>query len=367
MNAITASESIRDGLKQTFPDSECFLFPMADGGDGSLMVAKYHYRESKILETIVKGPMAYPVKARMLMVGETSEVFIEMAEASGIMRVDQYRRNPLMASTYGVGEMLLSALKTRPEAVVIALGGSVTNDGGMGFLEALGVDFLDRDGNVLPGSGESLQRVSRIENGKCLEAFANTRIIVLADVKNPLLGKSGATYTYGGQKGADRAMIDILEKGMENYADVMERHFGKTYRDAFGSGAAGGLGFALRFLPVVEVVSGFDWFAKLSDVEQFIASCDIVFTGEGSLDSQSLEGKVVSGIASLAKKYNKPVIAFTGRINCRQDELALLGLDRICTINDDSLSLSENLQKGPENLFNAAKKIGHILSESISE
>ncbi|MBN2504655.1 MAG: glycerate kinase [Bacilli bacterium] len=363
MDALTAAQSIQSGLKDVFPEAHFCLFPMADGGEGTLQAVKYYAKDAQSLEATVRGPLGSHVSASLIWIPSKAEVFIEMAEAAGIMLLEKEQRNPLYTSTYGVGELFEFALSKHPKRIVIALGGSVTNDGGMGFLQALGVVFNDQLGQELPAGGRYLGEVDAINNSKRLGKFKNVQIIVLTDVKNRLLGTNGATLTYGPQKGADTIMLDVLEEGMKKYATVMENHFGKIVRNAIGSGAAGGLGFALQFLPNVDLVSGFDYVAELSNIEEMIADCDVVFIGEGSLDRQSLQGKVPIGIANLAKKYHKPVVALVGTLKCNLDELSPYGIDMVYPINEANENLPNLLKAGPKNLAATAKKVGLSLKE----
>lgn len=363
MDANTAAKSIQKGLKSVFPDAIFKLFPMADGGEGTLKAVHHYSPDGNIIKVRVQGPLDSMVLAEMLYIPSKAEVFIEMAEASGIMLLNREDRNPLYTSTYGVGELVKQALTYHPKRLVIGIGGSVTNDGGAGFLQAIGIDLLDSNGKSIDKGGKNLDLIHSIQEKNTFELFRNVEVVVLSDVKNPLLGKDGATYTYGAQKGGTKNVLDILEKGMENYANIIEKTFKKTCRNLPGSGAAGGLGFALQFLPNVQFVSGIDYISTISKIEEDIITCDAVFIGEGSLDRQSLQGKVPIGIAKLAKKHHKTVVALVGKLECDIKEVSIHGIDYVYTINEDAENLNQILKDGPKNIELTAKKIAKTLKD----
>jgi glycerate kinase len=293
---------------------------------------------------------------------QNREIYIEMAEAAGLMLIDSRKRNPLVTTTFGVGEMVMAAMKYQPDRLVIGIGGSATNDGGAGFLQALGLYLTDPDGVEIPHGGKHLASVTAVGNTAALGMFRNVGITVLSDVRNPLLGKNGATYTFGTQKGGTRKQLEQLEQGMTRYADVLESAFCRQYRSLPGSGAAGGLGFALRFLPDVRIVPGIRYISDISGIENDIRDADAVFVGEGSLDSQSLQGKVPVGIAEIAKKYNVKVIAFVGKLQCSREELRTCGIDDVHVISGQYENLEQQLRDGPQNIEKAAEKVARQLS-----
>src|SRR5690554_5295580 len=285
---------------------------MADGGEGTIKVLKYYLQDSKIIKTKVKGPLNREINAKMLYNPKCNEIYIEMAEAAGYMRLSKLELNPLYTSTYGVGQLMRRALDYKPKRIIIGLGGSCTNDGGMGFLNALRVDFYDKNKKIIPLGGMNLKDISEVVFNNFDSKFNKIELIVLTDVKNPLLGSNGATYTFGEQKGGDEATLRKLELGMENYASVIEDKIKKNIRDLEGVGAAGGLGFALQLFPNVKVIQGTNYIASIANIEKNIKLADMVFVGEGSMDTQSMQGKAPIGIATIAKKYQKHVIAIVG-------------------------------------------------------
>jgi glycerate kinase len=363
MDANTAAHSIQKGLRAVYPDASYCLFPMADGGEGTLKAVHHYSPDGKIINASVHGPLNSLVQSEILYIPSKSEIFIEMAEASGIMLIDKNHRNPLKTSTYGVGELVKIALTYHPKRLVIGIGGSVTNDGGAGFLQALGLSFLDANRNPIQIGGQYLKDIEFVESTQIFELFNNIDVIVLSDVKNHLLGPEGATFTYGTQKGGTKEILNQLETGMSHFANIMETTFSKNCRNLPGSGAAGGLGFALHFLPNVKFLSGIDYISSLSKIEEDIKNCDAVFIGEGSLDKQSLQGKVPIGIARIAKKHHKTVVALVGKLECRIDEVSLHGIDYVFTINDDAENLNQLLKDGPKNIELTAKKVAKTLRE----
>lgn len=357
MNAAVAAEAIEKGLKAVFPQADCRLYPMADGGEGTLHAIRHYSRDMRTLHAQVSGPLDSQVQAEMLYDPEKQEFFVEMAEAGGLMLLEKSQRNPLNTSTYGVGQMVKIALDHHPRRIVIGLGGSVTNDGGAGFLQALGVRIEDKDGLPIGKGGKQLIRTARIDPAEVLEPFRSIEVVVLSDVNNPLLGSNGATTIFSLQKGASPEMQTELEMGMAHFAEVAENVFHRSCRNLPGSGAAGGLGFALQFLPNVRIMSGIDYIAKMSGIESDLETCDAVFIGEGSLDLQSLQGKGPIGIARLAKKYHKPVIALVGRLSCTPEELKDHWIDRVYPISDRTQDLRKLLKDGPKNIEIAAKNV----------
>lgn len=365
MDAFTAAISIRDGLKEVFQDATFCLYPMADGGEGTLKAINHYAKDAQTIQEYVQGPLESPVLAKMIYIPSKSEIFIEMAEAAGMMLVHSNERNPWKTSTHGVGELVIKALTYNPKRIVIALGGSITNDGGMGFLNALGVKFLNEERQTIPNGGGYLAQIRYIDAIDSLERLRDIEFLVLSDVNNPLLGLTGATQTFSRQKGAHHDMLNQLEIGMTHYANVMENTFGIVKRHERGSGAAGGLGFALQFLPNMSMISGIEYLIQLSEIEKDIENADLVFVGEGSLDEQSLQGKVPIGISTLAMKHHKRVIALVGTIKCQPELLKPYGIHEIYSINEEIGLLQTMLKQAPQNIKTTAHKIALQLEKIL--
>ena len=282
------------------------------------------------------------------------EAVLEMAQASGLPMVPEELRNPLNTTTYGTGELVKAALDAGYTDISIAIGGSATNDGGMGFASALGVRFLDADGNVLEGKGSELEKVAHIDVSGLDEKAKKAHFTVMCDVTNPLCGKDGATFTFGKQKGGTPEILERLEKGMCNYRDVIIREFGINPDDTPGTGAAGGLGAALKIFLNAEMKSGIETVLDLIDFDKILEGVDLVVTGEGRTDWQSCFGKVMQGVGDRAKKYDIPVTALCGGLGKGYDQIYEHGIDSIMTTVDGPMPLAKALEKAEELYYKGA-------------
>lgn len=287
--------------------------PMADGGDGSLEAVSAVWGPScRRIRCRIAGPLGEPAETEFLISGERA--FIEMAKVCGLVMVPESERNPLNTTTYGLGETMLEAYGAGARQIFVSIGGSATNDCGAGMMQALGYEFLDSEGEVLgiPVSGRDLVRIKRVlPDGNIL---AGCNITAICDVTNPLLGDNGATMVYGRQKGADDAGLALLEAGMENFsaAALCSLRGREADPDFPGAGAAGGVGFALKYFAGATLLKGEEFFMELTGIEALVADADLVVGGEGSIDSQSFYGKLVSWLYALCRKYNKPLVLFCG-------------------------------------------------------
>jgi glycerate kinase len=321
LSSLQISELLTRAAKQVFPDCSCSWVPMADGGEGTAE-AVIMATGGKWVPVTVRGPLGEPVEAGYgLLPGGTA--IIEMASASGLVLVPSERRDPRNTSTYGTGELIAAALKAGCRDITIAIGGSATNDGGMGCASALGVRFLDEERNVLEGKGSDLAKVAHIDASGLLPEAKEARFTVMSDVDNPLLGPDGATFTFGPQKGAVPVIRDELETGMANYAAVLKRDLNAD-TDFPGAGAAGGLGAALRIFLNAQMRSGSDAVLDLVGFDALLEQADLVITGEGRIDWQSAHGKVVSGVGKRCKKAGKPCIAIVGGMGDKAEEMLSL-------------------------------------------
>jgi glycerate 2-kinase len=323
LNGREVAESIANGLHDVLPDAKIDIVPMADGGDGTAEVI-CDARGCSWLQCQAHDPLGREIDARYAWIEDQKLAVMEMSEAAGMRRLTQSERNPLRANTLGAGEMVLDAANRGATEIIIGLGGSATNDGGFGMARALGFRFFAGE-KELSGAISELQDLTRIEAPVAAGVSpANSRtqptrlplqlkIIAAVDVKNPLLGKNGATRVFGPQKGANESDIDNLERALTRLADVIAQQFGFDYRDQPGAGAAGGLGFGLMSLCGAKIQPGFEVVAEAMGLEEKMKEVDLVITGEGSLDRQTLEGKTPAGVARLARKFGKPVFAFVGR------------------------------------------------------
>ncbi len=318
--------------------------PVADGGEGTSGVLTAA-TNGQLRTLSVNDPLCRPVRATYGLSGDGKTAFVEMAQASGLDLLKSHERNPLLTSTFGTGELIRDALKQGVEEVVLCIGGSATTDAGMGMAAALGYEFLDKNNTPLRPIGRSMQYVDRIRRVSLNVDLSRVRFRVACDVENPLFGTNGAAYIYGPQKGASPKMVLELDKGLRVIANVLKRDFGIEEAEKSGSGAAGGLGFGARVFLKASFQNGFDLVAETLGMAQGIRNTDLIITGEGSLDEQTLAGKVIAGITRLAQVHKVPVVAFCGRLALSETQLQELGLVETTAITPASMPLNEAMSQ----------------------
>ena len=313
LEALEVCHAIESGFSKIFPNAEYTLLPMADGGEGTAAVLSY-VLGGRWKDVIVNDPLMRPITAKYLLLPDETAV-IEIAQACGLHLLTVAERNPVIASSYGVGELIADALDEGVKRIIIGLGGSATNDAGLGMLMALGMTFHDSDDKMLAQGGGELARLQRLDSTHFRAEVINTVFEVACDVTNPLCGLLGASAIFGPQKGADPKQVEQLEASLSHFAVVCQDHGYEDYRNISGAGAAGGLGYALMTFYGATLKSGFDTVAETVNLSQHIANADLVITGEGKLDAQTAMGKVAGGISQLAKINHKPVIAICGSVD----------------------------------------------------
>lgn len=361
MTAKEAAEAMERGIKKAIPDAECIKVPMADGGEGTVQ-SLVDATDGEIIEVEVTGPDCNKVKAVYGILGDGKTAVIEMASASGIHLVKKEKRNPLYTTTYGTGELIKSALNKGVTNILIGIGGSATNDGGSGMLEALGAKFYDKYGDELAFGGGALEKLEKIDLSNFDERLKDVNIEVACDVNNPLTGENGASYIFGPQKGATEEMVKHLDNSLKNYAKVIREQLGCDVENVPGAGAAGGLGAGLMAFLDADLRKGVELVIKYTKLEEKIQGADYVFTGEGSMDSQTVFGKTPFGVSTVAKKYNIPTIAFAGRIGDDVEELYKHGINSIVGILQGVTNLDEALRNGSENIQKTSENIARILN-----
>lgn len=311
LTAVETATAIKNGFNAFSPTNDFYIIPMADGGDGSLDILKLQQNaEVKMINTL--DPINRKISSPVLIFKDSKTVFIEMAKISGLSLLTRDERNPYITNTYGLGEAIKKVLDLGVKEIILGLGGSATNDGGVGMLLALGCKFLNIKKENIGLGGLALKEIEHIDISSLDARLQNVKIKIISDVTNPLLGENGATLVYGRQKGASRYMLLALEEGMSIFARKTFEILGKEIGTITGSGAAGGTAAAIYAYLGGEIVSGWEFFAKVQNLEEAISKSDLVISGEGRFDSQSLSGKVVSGVDSLCKKYNKEIWIFCG-------------------------------------------------------
>ena len=313
VEALDVCHAIQSGFSQVFPDADYKLLPMADGGEGTSAVLSY-VLGGRWKEVRVHDPLMRPINAKYLLL-ENETAVIEIAQACGLHLLTTEERNPLITSSYGVGELIADALDEGVKRIIIGLGGSATNDAGFGMLMALGMTFHDSDDNTLAQGGGALANLQRLDATNFHTSVLEAVFEVACDVTNPLCGELGASAIFSPQKGASPQQVNDLDKALTHFASVCEQHGYQDHQDIAGAGAAGGLGYALMSFCQAELTSGFDTVAKVTNLSQHIADADLVITGEGKLDAQSAMGKVAGGISHIAKLSHTPVIAICGSVD----------------------------------------------------
>jgi glycerate kinase len=372
LNAREVAQNIAKGLLDVLPDAEIEVVPMADGGEGTAE-AVCDARGCSWLECKAHDPLGREIDARYGWIDQEKLAVMEMSEAAGMRRLSESERDPIRATTFGAGEMILDATKRGANEIIIGLGGSATNDGGFGMARALGFRFLSNEKELTGAVTELEQLTEIILPEKLVGALVSSaqpndrrltqpplqhvlpKIIAAVDVKNPLLGENGATRVFGPQKGASESDLDKLERALTRLADVVATEFGFDYRDEAGAGAAGGLGFGLLSFCGATIRPGFKVVAQAVGLEAKMKDADLVITGEGSLDRQTLEGKTPAGVAELARKLHKPVFAIVGRAS--EDRELREIFDGIYQNARPGMSQQENMQRAAELLRENAREL----------
>lgn len=363
MSAVEAANSIERGLRKVFPDAEIIKIPIADGGEGTVeaivMGSQGTYKEA-----VVMGPLGEKISAQYGLLPDGSAV-IEMAAASGIMLVPREKLNPMEATTYGTGELVKAALDQGATKIVMGIGGSATNDGGMGFAQALGVVFKDKEGNVLGLGAKYLKDIAVIDISGMDKRLENTEFVVACDVINTLCGKAGASAVYGPQKGATPEMIAELDEDLRHYAQKIKEELGKDILNIPGTGAAGGLGAGLLVFCNAVLKSGIKTVLEAVNIEQYLPDTNLVITGEGKIDGQSVYGKVPLGVAQAAAPYKIPVVVLAGGIGEGAQKVYGYGIYSMMSIVKEPMDLAQAMSKGQELLEDVSERTGRMLQAGM--
>ena len=360
LSSCEAGCAVADGIKLAYENAQTEVCPMADGGEGTVSAIVFAMG-GEMCRVRVHGPLEEYVQAEYGVISEERTAIIEMASAAGITLVDAERRNPLHTTTYGVGEMIAHAIRENGcRNFVIGIGGSATNDGGVGMLQALGFSFLDGDGNQITRGAKGLKDLAAIKCDGALQELAECSFHVACDVTNPLCGEMGCSAVYGPQKGAKPEMIQKMDVWLQNYARLSANALGFSHEMTAGAGAAGGMGFAFVSYLNGKLESGIDLVMRTTRLEEKIKDADLIVTGEGRLDGQTAMGKAPIGVAKLAKKYGKTVIAFSGCVTEDARKCNLHGIDAffpilrsVCTLEDamQGENAYQNLKQASEQVF----------------
>lgn len=359
LSSMEAGMAIKDGILAAKPDAEVIVKPLADGGEGTTD-ALIEGMNGERIDLTVTGPMHTPVDAYYGYLKDTNTAVMEMASAAGITLVPDSEKNPLLATSYGVGEMINDAIQRGCRNFIIGIGGSVTNDGGIGMLKALGVRFLDENDEDAGEGGQALAKIARIDVSGMNPLLKECHIQVACDVNNPLCGKNGSTYVYGPQKGVTEDMKKTLDEAMAHFARVTSETLENDYMNTPGAGAAGGLGYAFLAYTGAALTPGIELILDAVGLEEELSGADVVVTGEGRLDFQTAMGKAPVGVARLAKKYNAKVIAFAGSVTKEATACNKEGIDAffpilrgVCTLAEamDPVTARNNMTATVEQVF----------------
>ena len=361
LSAAEVAEAIKTGFRAVYPDAEYVKVPMADGGEGTVQ-SLVDATSGTIITELVSGPMGDIVAGFFGILGDRQTAVIEMAAASGIHWVKPKERDVYLASSFGTGQLINAALDRGCDKLIVGLGGSATNDGGMGMMKALGAQFFDQDGVQLAADVRALLQLASIDLQYLDPRLDKTEIVVACDVDNPLCGENGAARVFGPQKGATEEDIAVLDQALTRYGDILSANAGRDIASEPGAGAAGGMGAA--FIGLIDAVlkPGVDIVIEIVDLANSLVDANLVITGEGRVDNQTIHGKTPTGVAKVAKSCNLPVICITGSVEDGADFTHQLGIDEIYSVTEGDYDLTEVLIEAEHKLTQAAQKIAKSLN-----
>ena len=360
LSALEVATAIEQGFREIWPDADYVKIPLADGGEGTVeaMVAA---TAGRLVHVDVTGPLGSNDQAFYGLSGDARSAFIEMAAASGLELVPPGSRNPLKTTSWGTGELIRHALDAGVEHIIIGIGGSATNDGGAGMVQALGARLLDEQNNDIAQGGMGLEALARIDISQLDARLAECRIEVACDVTNPLTGKEGASAVFGPQKGATPEVIARLDQALTHYAHLIDRDLNVEVLELAGGGAAGGMGAALYAFCGAQLRCGIEIVTDALHLDDCVADADLVVTGEGRIDSQTIHGKVPVGVANVAKRYNKPVIGIAGSLTPDVGVVHEHGIDAVFSVIFTICTLDEALDNASENVRMTARNVAATL------
>lgn len=363
-SAVAVAKAMEQGVLSVFPKAKVIQVPIADGGEGTIE-AFIVATGGQIITENVLGPLGNPIEAHWGILGDGETAVIEMAAASGLPLVPQEKRNPRITTTFGTGELIKAALDRGIRKLIIGIGGSATNDGGMGMACALGVRFLDAVGNSLPSGGAALQQLVTIDVSQIDVRLAETTIVVACDVDNPLCGPRGASAIYGPQKGATREMIVELDAALAKFAAIARNTTGKDVAEYPGAGAAGGLGAGLLLFTNAQLLPGVDIVLEAVRFTDIAKDADFIITGEGRTDFQTACGKAPVGVSRIAKQYDVPTFCVSGSLGRQYDEVYSLGIDGLMSIISSPMNLTECMENALELIQAATERLCRIINKSM--
>jgi glycerate kinase len=361
LTALEVSENIKKGIKNFDQNINVDLLPMADGGEGTVQ-SLVDATDGEIIKKEVTGPLGENVEAFYGILGDQETAVIEMAAASGLPLIPPAKRNPLKTTTYGTGELIASALDHGVKKIIVGIGGSATNDAGVGMAQALGAEILDENGKQIDFGGENLTKIKEINLANLDSRIKDVKVLTACDVDNPLFGRNGAAHVYAPQKGADQYMVEKLDNNLRHFNEVVKKELGKNVNKIPGAGAAGGLGAGLVAFLEAELKAGVDIVLDLINFEKRLKGVDLVITGEGMLDGQSIYGKTPVGVAKKAKEKDIPVIAVAGTLGFGVEKVLAHGIDAYFSIIDKPAELDLIVKETPDLIQKLSEQIIRTIS-----
>lgn len=366
ISSMIAGRAVETGIRRVFPKAQICVRPLADGGEGTIE-ALIQGIGGNVFCCEVTGPLGGKVACKYGILKDGITAVIETAQAAGLTLVPENKRNPLLTTTYGVGEVIEHAIKNGCRRFIVGIGGSATNDGGVGMLQALGFSMLDREGKQVGFGAGGLENIFKVSDENKLPELKECTFLIACDVTNPLYGAEGASAVYGPQKGATAEMVQRMDSGLKQFAEVAKEVFPEADAAYPGTGAAGGLGFAFRTFLNGVLESGVKIILEETNLVECIQDADYVITGEGRLDGQTVQGKAPIGVAALAKKYGKPVIAFCGSLGEDAEVCNAAGIDAFFSIVETTVSLEEAMKEenAIKNMVDSVEQIFRLINLHI--
>jgi len=363
--SLTAKQvciAIETGFKRILPEATYQLIPVADGGEGTVQ-SLVDATNGNVQHIKVTGPIKHPVDAFYGLLGDDSNTaVIEMAAASGLHHVPETQRDPKMTSSYGTGELIKAALDNGSKKIIIGLGGSATNDGGIGMLDALGVNFLDQEGQKVESNGSGLALINKIDITEIDPRLADCEILVACDVDNPLCGERGASHVFGPQKGATAKDIELLDSALQHYGNCIQQQLNIDVLTQAGAGAAGGMGAALMAFTNTTLKPGIELVLEAVQLSHYMEDTDLVITGEGRIDEQTVYGKTPMGVAKVAKQFAIPVIGIAGSLGKNHQAVYGCGIDAVFAAVPGAMTLQQAFTDAHDNVANVAENIAKLYS-----
>ncbi|MEO9510922.1 MAG: glycerate kinase [Flavobacteriaceae bacterium] len=365
LSGMEFCEAVAAGIKMIFPNALILEKPLADGGDGTLEVVRRYLNASEVYVT-VNDPLVRKIKAKYLLSEDKRTAYIEMSEASGYKLLTKAEMNCMYTTSMGTGELIADALEKGAKTIILGIGGSATNDGGMGMATALGYRFLDKNGNEIKPEGKNLGYVNKIDTKEVNEKLSQVEFKIACDVTNPFYGEDGAAKIYGPQKGASLDEVELLDRGLVHFASVIQDTFGIDVQKISGAGAAGGMGGGTKVFLDAELTSGIDLVMEMANFDQDVCGADWIITGEGQLDHQTLSGKTIIGVLKSAKAKKIPVAAFCGTVAISIPEIKAMGLRYAVSILNKIRNLEEAKMDSFKNLELAAYNFASLLKSDLN-